>query len=154
MATAKPIPPNAAWLRPALIAVVLLAFALRLHELARQDIWWDEARNLDVALRPLRQIAGSPELDIQPPLYYYLLHGWLAPSGLKAGTAPADLAWWARWLSVAAGTLLPLLAAALARRAVATRQMAAAMTSAAIFGALSPFWLAESQETRMYTVGL
>jgi hypothetical protein len=137
-----------------LLAVVLAAFALRLHELARQDIWWDEARNLDVALRPLNRIAIAPELDIQPPLYYYLLHGWLAPAQMQVGSAPALLAWWARWLSVAAGTLLPLLTAVLATLAVAPSRRAQAAAAAAVVGALAPFWLAESQETRMYTVGL
>jgi hypothetical protein len=144
-------------LRVALLLIVLLAFGLRLHELARQDIWWDEARNLDVALRPLADIATSPELDIQPPLYYYLLHGWMAPAGLQVGADPERLAWWARWLSVAAGTVLPLLVAALAAKGVVqgmAPRRAVAAVSAALVGALSPFWLAESQETRMYTVGL
>ena len=38
------------WLRLALIVFLLGAFALRLQALTRQDIWWDEARNIDVAL--------------------------------------------------------------------------------------------------------
>ncbi len=145
---------GSAWLRPLLLACVLLAFALRLNALGRQDIWWDEARNLDVALRALPAIAAAPELDIQPPLYYYLLHLWLAPSGLEMGATPALLAWWARWLSAAAGTLLVPLVALLAQRAAWSGRGAQAAAVAALFGALSPFWLAESQETRMYTLGL
>jgi len=145
------------WLRVLLLAVVLAAFATRLWELSRQDIWWDEARNLDVAMRPLGQIAIAPELDIQPPLYYYLLHGWMRISGLEIGSAPGQIAWWARWLSVAAGTLLPLLSARLAGFAMSplrSRAAAIAAGSTAIVGLMLPFWLAESQETRMYTLAL
>ena len=66
--------PTPLWLRMALLAVLLFAFGVRLQELTRQDIWWDEARNIDVALRPFWQIPIAPELDIQPPVYYWLLH--------------------------------------------------------------------------------
>ena len=94
-----------AWLRLALIALVLAAFALRLHELARQDIWWDEARNVDVALRPFFQIPTAPELDIQPPLYYWFLHGWDRLLGVVIGQAPATMAYSSRLLSVFAGVI-------------------------------------------------
>ena len=69
-----------------LFVILFSAFALRLHELTRQDIWWDEARNIDVALRPVLQIANAPELDIQPPLYYWLLHGWNSFFALPKGS--------------------------------------------------------------------
>lgn len=141
---------QAAWLRAALIALLLAAFALRLASLNLQDIWWDEARNLDVALRPLAEIATAPELDIQPPLYYYLLHGWLNVNGVNMGEAPATLAWLSRFVSVCFGVLLVALVGQLSRR-IGGRF---ALFAAVAFGALSPFWLAESQETRMYTVVL
>lgn len=138
------------WLRPILIAALLVAFALRLTELGRQNIWWDEARNIDVSLRALVDIAPSFELDIQPPLYFWLLHGWLGALGFARGVDPQTLAWSARWLSVAAGVAGVALVAILARRV--GRDLAAG--AAALITALSPFWLAESQETRMYTVTL
>lgn len=136
-------------LRPALLALLLISFALRLHELTRQDIWWDEARNIDVALRPFLQIATAPELDIQPPLYYWLLHAWGVISGVTVGQPPAQLAFFMRLLSVLAGVLGVALLMALGRRVGG----AAVGLLAVLVGALSPFWLAESQETRMYTVG-
>ncbi|MEZ4835768.1 MAG: hypothetical protein R2873_27865 [Caldilineaceae bacterium] len=58
---------SAAWMRLLLLLIVVGGFALRLTALTRQNIWWDEARNIEVALRPFGQIAGAPELDIQPP---------------------------------------------------------------------------------------
>lgn len=137
------------WQRLVLLAVLLGAFALRLLELTRQDIWWDEARNIDVALRPLLQIAAAPELDIQPPLYYWLLHGWSAALGLAVGQPAVHLAFGARVLSVLASVVGVALLFPLGRRAGGT----VAGLLAVIVGAFAAFWLAESQETRMYTVG-
>ena len=34
-----------------LLLVILAAFGLRVYRLDLQDIWWDEARNIDVASR-------------------------------------------------------------------------------------------------------
>ncbi|MFN3331960.1 MAG: hypothetical protein ACK47M_05565, partial [Caldilinea sp.] len=139
----------ATWLRPALLVFLLAGFALRLHELTRQDIWWDEARNIDVALRPFLQIATAPELDIQPPFYYWLLHVWSMLSGAAMGQPPTQLAFFTRWMSVFAGMLGVALMMALVRRVGGATVGALAVAICA----LSPFWLAESQETRMYTLG-
>jgi hypothetical protein len=138
------------WLRLIILALLSCALALRLHELARQNIWWDEARNIDVALRPFRQIAAAPELDIQPPVYYWLLHGWgrLMGLGVQPDISPELLAYAMRFASVWAGVVAVALVFVLARRFGQAAALAAATVSA-----FSPFWLAESQETRMYTVG-
>ncbi|MDH7487171.1 MAG: glycosyltransferase family 39 protein [Anaerolineae bacterium] len=124
-----------------LLAFILWgAFALRLYRLDFQDIWWDEARNIDVASRPLAQIATAGELDIHPPLYFYLLHGWMR----LAGESPFAI----RFLSTAFGLLtLPLLYQL--GRAGGGR-LAGAL--AAAVGALAPFALGEAQEARMYTM--
>ena len=141
------------WLRIGLLALVLFAFGVRLQELTRQDIWWDEARNIDVALRPFLQIPTAPELDIQPPVYYWLLHGWDRLFGVAIGQPPAELALFSRLLSVFAGVCGVALLFALARRALPGRFGLTGGLLAALVGACSPFWLAESQEARMYTVG-
>ncbi|NOZ30211.1 MAG: hypothetical protein GXP39_19445, partial [Chloroflexi bacterium] len=66
----------------ALIILLLWGgLALRLYRIDVQNIWWDEGRNIDVAGRPLAAIAGSQELDIQPPLYFYFLHVWMGLLG-------------------------------------------------------------------------
>ncbi len=148
-AEVRPPSSNRLWIRLGLFVLLLAAFALRLHELARQDIWWDEARNIDVALRPLVQVATAPELDIHPPLYFWLLHVWLRLAGVARGQEPAQIAFMARFLSVWAGVVGVGLLYALAAGATNRR---AALPAAGI-GALSPFWLAESQEARMYTLG-
>lgn len=137
------------WVRPALLLLLLAAFALRLHELTRQDIWWDEARNIDVSLRPFLAVATAPELDIHPPVYFWLLHLWGRLAGIAVGDEPGRVAWVARGLSVFAGVAGVALLWALARRAAG---WGAGLAAAAIGGAAA-FWLAESQEARMYTVG-
>ena len=81
------------WPRIALILLFGAGFALRLHELTLQDIWWDEARNIDVALRPFIQVATAPELDIHPPIYFWLLHLWSQISYLQIGDGPVKVAY-------------------------------------------------------------
>ncbi len=136
------------WLRLSLLILTLGGYALRLTALTRQNIWWDEARNIEVALRPFSQIAIAPELDIQPPLYFWLLHGWGRIMGIEMGMDPVLVAFVARYLSVAAGIVGVVLVYALTRRIAGPR----AGVSALIVALLSPLWLAESQEARMYTL--
>jgi hypothetical protein len=119
--------------------------------LDRQNIWWDEARNIDVALRPLASVAVAPELDIHPPLYFWLLHLWSRTAGVSLLFAPEQIAYLTRFLSVAAGVVGIVLVAQLAQRAARPAQWAG--VAAALLGSFAPFWLGESQETRMYTVG-
>lgn len=140
--------PNAAALvgYSALASLILLAaLALRLLRLDFQDIWWDEARNITVAAQPLAAIAAAGELDIHPPLYFYALHLW---TGLLDQSAFS-----ARLLSVWCGVLAVALAGALARPLLVDRDRGRLAALLAMgLAALSPFALAEAQETRMYTL--
>lgn len=133
--------------RLSLLGGLLIGWGLRLQYLIRQNIWWDEARNIDVALRPLSQIATSPELDIHPPLYFWSLHLWLGILGIERGDPWQLLAFGSRLLSVATGVIAIALLATLVRRISGP----GGATAALLLAALSPFWLAESQEARMYT---
>ncbi len=137
------------WLRLGLLLWLLGIFWLRLQALTRQPLWWDEARNLDVAMRLIWQIASAPELDIQPPFYYWLLHISVGYLGLAPGAEPTQLAFAARFLSVAVGLLGCGLLYRLGRRLFSPWVGVAAL----LIAGLSPFWQAESQETRMYTLG-
>ncbi|MEZ4676141.1 MAG: glycosyltransferase family 39 protein [Caldilineaceae bacterium] len=136
------------WYRLLLLVILLVAFGLYLHDLTYQDIWWDEARNIDVALRPIAQVATAPELDIHPPLYFWLLHLWSRAAGIQLGQPAAVIAYLARFFSAAAGLCAVALLYPLGRRLHSHQ----AGLFALAFAALSPFWLAESQETRMYTL--
>ncbi|MCE7983429.1 MAG: hypothetical protein DYG89_19835 [Caldilinea sp. CFX5] len=137
------------WQRLLLLLILLGCFALRLQALPLQNIWWDEARNIDVALRPFTQVATAPELDIHPPVYFWLLHFWLRGLGFHTQVEPTILAFGARLLSVVAAMLATVLLYPLGRRFGSSL---AGLYTVAIAG-FAPFWLAESQEARMYTVG-
>jgi 4-amino-4-deoxy-L-arabinose transferase-like glycosyltransferase len=139
----------AGWQRPLLLLILLGCFALRLQALTLQNIWWDEARNIDVALRPFTQVATAPELDIHPPVYFWLLHFWLRGLGFQTMVEPTILAFGARMLSVVAAMVATALLYPLGRR---LGSPLAGLYTVAIAGFV-PFWLAESQEARMYTVG-
>ncbi len=102
-----------------------------------------------MALRPFGQVATAPELDIHPPVYFWLLHGWLRLMRGAHGMEPALIALNGALRKCVGGcsrrgtTLCPC------RGRVEPQGRA----TAAAVGALSPFWLAESQKRRMYTLG-
>jgi len=126
-----------------LVGLVLLgALAIRLVRLDFQDIWWDEARNIDVARRPVADIAPAPELDIHPPVYFYLLHVWMRLMGESAFAI--------RLLSVLFGVVT---VAVLYQFGCAVGGRAAGVLSALV-ACLAPFAIGEAQEARMYTMGL
>ncbi len=75
---------------------------------------------------------------------------WLRMASITMADAPATIAWFARSLSVWAGVAGVALVAALAQRLAGAR----AALFATLAAAFSPFWLAESQETRMYTLAI
>lgn len=121
-------------------AVVLLALAalgLRAWRLDGQSLWYDEGISVALAQRDLLTIARNAAADIHPPLYYYLLHIWTPLVGQSEFAV--------RWLSVAIGTLLPLLTYRVGRL---YRNEAGLL--AAFFVAVSPILVYYSQEARMY----
>lgn len=58
--------------------VLLLGAALRLLALGRESLWLDEVISVWQVQRPLPEMMRFVAADIHPPLYYLLLHGWLA----------------------------------------------------------------------------
>ncbi len=125
------------------LLILLGAWALYLQGLDAQDIWWDEARNIEVAARPLARIAGSQELDIHPPVYYYSLHLWTSLLGTTAFST--------RLFSACFGLLAAALTYRLARDLAPGPAGPVSALLALGLAAFSPFLLAEAQETRMYT---
>lgn len=63
------------------IVVLWLAFGLRLYRLDFQSIWWDEGHSILVAVQPISQIPTLPAMDVHPPAYFALLHGWIDLAG-------------------------------------------------------------------------
>jgi mannosyltransferase len=119
-------------------ALVAVAGVLRLRALSA-PYWIDEGISVGISSHPLGAIPGVLRQDGSPPLYYLLLHVWMALFGsaprathaLSAGLAIACVpaAWWAvapfgAWAGIVAGGLM----------------------------ALDPFVGLYADETRMYTL--
>jgi len=119
-------------------ALLLLALALRVYRLDAQSLWNDEGTSVALAHRSLAAITRDASRDIHPPLYYYLLHGWMRLWG--------DGEWAVRSLSVCMGTAVVAVTYALARRLFSS----AVAFLATLFVSVSPFHVYYSQEARMY----
>ncbi len=124
-----------------LLAITLLAFALRAYRLDGQSLWYDEGVTALVSQFDLPSLTRWTADDIQPPLYYVLVAGW----GRLAGWSE----WSLRFPSLFFGTLTVPLMAALATRL--TRRRVAGLL-AGLLTALHPLLLYYSQEARMYAL--
>ncbi|RME79589.1 MAG: hypothetical protein D6784_00495, partial [Chloroflexi bacterium] len=135
--------------RPRLILLLLLlwlAFGLRLYRLDFQSIWWDEGHSIFVAQHPIAQIPALPAMDVHPPAYFALLHLWM---GL-AGESEFALRFLSTLFGLLTVALLARFAADIARRRRGQPHRAAWLT--ALLAALSPLYVAYSQEVRGYTL--
>jgi len=63
-------------IRPALLAVLLLAFALRVSTLSSQSLWSDEGISINRSLLPLGEMLETMPVE-HAPGYFVLLGGWL-----------------------------------------------------------------------------
>src|SRR5580704_5277717 len=61
--------------------VLVVAASLVLRFWTRSGLWLDEALTVDIARLPLHDIPEALKHDGAPPLYYYLLHFWIALFG-------------------------------------------------------------------------
>ncbi len=127
--------------RLVLVAILLLAAALRLYRLGADSLWYDETVSALLASKPLTAMWAHTARDIHPPLYYALLHIWVA----LAGRSEFALA----FLSLGFGIVNIALIAHLGLRAYEPRLG----LLAALLAAISPLAIWYSQEVRMYTVG-
>ncbi|MGZ4925275.1 MAG: glycosyltransferase family 39 protein [Halobacteriota archaeon] len=65
----------------ALLGAILIGALLRLYHLGTQSIWWDEAFSVWISQLSLSQIVQRTAVDVHPPLYYFILHYWIAVFG-------------------------------------------------------------------------
>jgi mannosyltransferase len=120
--------------------VTLLAAILRIHHIATEPLWNDEALTLRFAQLPLADLVRDlAEIDVHPPLYYLLLKFW---------TTLGDSEFLLRLPSAICGTLtVPLLYAV--GRAVGAR---GAGLAGALLLATSALHVQFSQEARSYAL--
>ncbi len=125
--------------RLTLLAILLLAFGLRVYHLDTQSIWYDEGLSIYLAQQPPTQAIALSATTDHPPLHTLLLGAWMSLTG------DSDFA--VRYLSVFFGVLMVALTFALGR----WLDERAGLIAAGLM-AVSPFAVYYSQETRGYTL--
>jgi hypothetical protein len=123
------------------IIITFIGGFLRVLLLGTKGMWLDETFSVWLASHNIADLLQwTVRIDQHPPLYYLLLHYWIAFNG--------DSPYYARLFSVlfGAGTI-PII------YLIGKRISGVVMgLAAAIFLALSPFHVYFAQETRMYTL--
>jgi len=124
----------------AIVVGIAVVTGLVLRFWTRSHLWLDEALSVDIARLPLTDIGAALRQDGHPPLYYYLLHGWMRVFG-QGDTA-------VRALSGVFGVVALPLGWLAGRRAGGPRTGWAFV----VLLSLLPFALRYSTETRMYSL--
>lgn len=123
------------------VFITLVGGWLRMLLLGTKGMWLDETFSVWVANHSvIDMLQWIIKIDQHPPLYYFLLHYWIA----AIGDTPYD----ARLLSVLFGVgTIPVIY-------LIGKRMAGALVglAAAVILAFSPFHIFYAQETRMYTL--
>jgi mannosyltransferase len=122
-----------------LAALTLLALGLRTTELGI-GFWIDEGLSVGISDRPLSDIPHALRLDGSPPLYYLVMHVWMALTGTSEEAT--------RWFSVICAVIAVPVSWWAARMLFGTR----AGWMAAILIATNTFLTRFAQEARMYAL--
>jgi mannosyltransferase len=124
----------------ALLVIIALGAALRIHKLDGDSLWLDEAYSIKFSHEAPAGIIEETARDVHPPLYYFALHYWMLVFG--------DSEQAVRLLSALFGILaLPALYLVASQMFDRTTGLLAAGVLA-----LSRFHLEFSQEARMYSL--
>jgi hypothetical protein len=124
-----------------LTAIIAVGLVARLVDVGRESLWLDEAGRVAIATLPLPELLhGVAVIELSPPLYHLLLHGWVRLVG------EGDVA--VRVLS--ALMIVPTAVAAWwLGRTLGGRPVAAAL---ALLASVSPFAVHYGQEAAMYAL--
>lgn len=135
----RPLRRGPAWVLPVALGLVLLVCVLvRLH--SSSVLWLDEALSIEISRRSLPDLLDALRRDGSPPLYYLLLHGWMAIFG-ESATATRALS--------TGFSLVALPVMFLAGRRIGGPQVA---WGALLLLAANPFAVRYATETRMYAL--
>ncbi len=121
-----------------IVAILALAFALRVYRLTHLSLWLDEGYSAFAAGLPWPDLLQFVVSRAHPPLYFLLLHGW-------AWLGQADFI--LRFLSVLWGLVGVAGLYALGRRLLSQK----IGLLAALLLAVSPMHVWHSQDARMYS---
>jgi mannosyltransferase len=123
-----------------LLAIVVLAIFLRVYDIGAKDVWLDEANTVLIAENGPSGIVTRLADDANPPLFYFLLHGWLDAFGKTEAAL--------RGLSALFGILLVIAVYFIGRRIFSER----VGVYAALIASIAPIQVMYSQQIRMYTL--
>jgi mannosyltransferase len=124
-----------------LLAILLLAAALRTYGVGRQALRGDEAFSVRFSEQaPSAIVAATAAAEPNPPLYWFVLHGWMR----AAGTSELAVRWPSALAGVVAVAVTYCLGAALAGRP--------AGALAALLTAVNPFLIWYAQDARVYSL--
>ncbi|HEX6501035.1 MAG TPA: glycosyltransferase family 39 protein [Micromonosporaceae bacterium] len=123
------------------LAVLVVAAGVVARFVAPAPLWLDEAQSVAISRLPLPDLFAALREDGSPPLYYLLLHAWIA----LFGTGSFALRSLSGVFAVAA---LPLFAL-LTRRLGGGRT---AMTVVVVLAATNPWLVRFASEVRMYSL--
>ena len=133
-----------------MVVLLLVVFLMYVRFLDRQSLWFDEGLSVAFASRPLGEMMKTlVGQDLHPPLYYLILHFWMALAG------NSEMA--VRLPSLMAVCLMLPLAFAVVReiegRVASDPHLPwiTGLAAAALVGT-SPFIAYYAQETRMYSL--
>lgn len=128
--------------RPVFIAMIGLAVLVGvvLRFVARSPLWLDEALSVNIARLPYGEIGQALRQDGHPPLFYWLLHGWMEVFGTGTVAVRAFSGMWSL-------ALFPLVW-------IAARRLGGQRVAwfATVLLALSPYAIRYGTETRMYAM--
>ncbi|MCS7222750.1 MAG: glycosyltransferase family 39 protein [Anaerolineae bacterium] len=145
----RPRPPIERRTRWILLGLILIAWAVRLYRLDAQSLWYDEGVTAQVARQGLVELTRWTADDIQPPLYYYVVAGWIRLAGASE--------WGLRFPSAAWGVLIAPLMYVLGRRLYRCPDRTSGQSPAriglvaALLASGASLYVYYSQEARMYT---
>jgi len=128
------------------LLILWLAFGLRLYQIDFQSIWWDEGHSIFVASYPISQIPTLPAMDVHPPAYFVLLRLWMAITG----SSEFAMRYLSTIFSVLTIALLWRFARLVTIRIANYSLMAPILAS--LMAAMSPMYVAYSQEVRSYAM--
>ena len=122
-----------------LLVFLPLALLLRIPNLQSKPIWYDEAFSIFLSRQSLAEVISGTAADTMPPLYYFLMHGWMFLN---------RQIWFLRTLNV----IVSLGIVALVYIATSSWLGKSAGLWAALFTAVSPLQIYHAQELRMYAL--
>ncbi|MCK4963166.1 MAG: glycosyltransferase family 39 protein, partial [Anaerolineales bacterium] len=122
-----------------LLVFLPLALLLRIPNLQSKPIWYDEAFSIFLSRQSLAEVISGTAADTMPPLYYFLMHGWMFLN---------RQIWFLRTLNV----IISLGIVTLVYVATSSWLGQSAGLWAALFTAVSPLQIYHAQELRMYAL--